>query len=68
MTRYPERTINEIGNQRTSFPDVARVDEVWIIETIGYGTTFFGTHLRFELYKDGTVVKSFDFNDGELMA
>jgi hypothetical protein len=68
MNLYPERIINEIENHRPSFPDLARVDEVWIIETIGYGTAFFGTHLRYELYEDGTVVRSFDFNDGKLMA
>ncbi len=68
MNLYPERIIKEIENQRPTFPDLARVDEVWIIETIGYGTAFFGTHLRFELYEDGTVVRSYDFNDGQLMA
>jgi len=40
MNLYPERIINEIENQRASFPDLARVDEIWIIETIGYGTAF----------------------------
>lgn len=67
MNLHPKRILNEIENQRASFPDLARVDEVWIIETIGYGTAFFGTHLRFELYENATVVRSFDFNDGKLM-
>lgn len=68
MNLYPKRILNEIEDRRASFPDLARVDEIWIIETIGYGTAFFGTHLRFELYENGTVVRSFDFNDGKLMA
>jgi len=67
MNLSPERILNEIENQKISFPELARVDEIWIIETIGYGTAFFGTHLRFELYKDDTVVMSFDFDDGKLM-
>ncbi len=32
-----------------------------------YGTAFGGTYVRFELYENGTVVRSFDFNDGKLM-
>jgi hypothetical protein len=68
MNLYPERILHEIENRRASFPDLARVDEIWIIETIGYGTAFFGTHFRCELYENDAVVRSFDFNDGELMA
>jgi hypothetical protein len=63
----PERIHNEIENRRPAFPDLARVNEIWIVETIGYGTAFFGTHLRFELYENGTVARSFDFNEGKLL-
>jgi hypothetical protein len=67
MNLLPERILDEIENRRATFPDLARVNEIWIVETIGYGTAFFGTHLRFELYENGTVVRSFDFSDGKLM-
>jgi hypothetical protein len=67
MNLIPERILDEIENRRASFPDLASVDEIWIVETIGYETAFFGTHLRFELYENGAVVRSFDFNEGKLM-
>jgi hypothetical protein len=67
MNLYPTRMLHEIEKRRTAFPELAHVDEIWIIETIGYGTAFFGTHLRFELYENGAEVGSFDFNNGKLM-
>jgi hypothetical protein len=67
MNLSPESILNAIENRRPSFPDLASVDEIWIVETIGYGTAFFGTHLHFERYENGAVVRSFDFNEGKLM-
>ena len=60
------RFIDEIENQRASFPKLADVDEIWILETIFYGPAFGGTYLRFELYKNGNIIRSFDFNRGKL--
>lgn len=67
MNLFPERIIGEIEKRRASFPDLGDVDEVWIIETIFYETAFGGTCLCFELYKDGKVVGSFDFEGEKLM-
>jgi len=67
MNLSPKRILHEIDMRRASFSDLARVDEIWIIETIGYGTDFFGTHLRFELYENGAPVKAFSFNEGKLL-
>jgi hypothetical protein len=69
MNLLPENMLDEIEKRRALFPDLGRVDEVWIIETIFYGTAFGGTYLRFELYgKNGDIIRSFDFNDGELIS
>lgn len=67
MNLYPTRMLDEIENRRASFPDLADVDEIWIIETIFYGTDFGGTYLRFELYENNEVVRSLDFNGGKLV-
>ncbi len=67
MNLSPQHMLGEIEKRRASFPDLAGVDEIWIIETIFYGTAFGGTYLRFELYEGGDVVGSFDFEGGKLM-
>jgi hypothetical protein len=67
MNLFPERILGEIEKRRASFPDLGGVDEIWIIETIFYETAFGGTCLCFELYKDGKVVGSFDFEGEKLM-
>ena len=67
MNLSPERMLGEIEKRRASFPDLAGVDEIWIIETIFYGTAFGGTYLRFELYKGSDVVGSFDFEGGSMI-
>jgi len=43
------------------------LDEIWIIETIFYGTAFGGTYLRFDLYENGHTIRSYDFKDGKLL-
>lgn len=67
MNLLPLNILDEIEKCRASFPDLARVDEIWIIETVFYGTEFGGTHLRFEQYENGQQVKSFDFKDDKLI-
>jgi hypothetical protein len=66
MNLYPQRILDEIKKRSSSFPDLAQVDEIWIIETMFYGTAFGGTYLRFERYENTREVKSFVFNDGKL--
>lgn len=67
MNLNPRRILNEIEKQMDTFPDLAKVDEIWFLETPFYGTNFGGDWLRFELYKHGTVVSSYDFNGEELV-
>jgi hypothetical protein len=64
MNLYPENMLDEIEKLRPSFPDLAHVDEIWILETIVYGTTFGGTYFRFELYESGDLARCFDFDGG----
>jgi hypothetical protein len=46
---------------------LARVDEIWIIETIFYGLPA-AAYLRFERYDgNGDIVQSYDFNEGKLI-
>lgn len=66
MNLFPQRILEEIEKRQAAFPDLAKVDEIWIIETIFYGTAFGGSYLRFELYKSGDVIRSFDFESGKL--
>ncbi len=67
MNLLPESMLAESENRRSSFPELAKVDEIWIIETIFYGTPFGGTYLRFELYEKGAVTRSYDFKDEKLL-
>jgi|HubBroStandDraft_2_1064218.scaffolds.fasta_scaffold00614_6 hypothetical protein len=67
MNLRPTTILREIEKQRASFPQLAQVDEIWILETILYGTAFGGTCLRFELYENGEEIKSFDFSGGRLV-
>ena len=68
MNLLSEMILQEIADRRAAFPELASVDEIWIIETIFYGTVFGGTYLRFELYRDGDVIRSYDFNEGKLIS
>jgi len=67
MNLTPRHILQEIERRRPSFPDLARVDEIWIVETIFYGTPFGGTYLRFELHHGNEIVGSFDFKGGTLI-
>jgi len=64
MNLPPQKMLDEIEKRKAEFPDLTRVDEIWILETPFYGTAFGGTWARFELYEKGTVVKSFDLDVG----
>ncbi len=67
MLLLPEEMLGEIERRRDAFSNLARVDEIWLLETIFYGTTFGGTYLRFELYQNGAIIRSYDFSDGKLL-
>ena len=69
MNLLPGMILEEFQKCRASLPALSDVDEVWIVETVFYGTPFGGTHLRFERYaENGDIVQSYDFNDGKLVA
>lgn len=67
MNLLPESILAEINSRRASFPELAKLDEIWIVETIFYGTTFGGTYLRFELYESSDIARSYDFKDNKLL-
>jgi hypothetical protein len=67
MNLYPKRILDEIWKQNALFSDLGHIDEIWIVESMFYGTDFGGTYVRFELYEKGVEVKSFDFNGGKLV-
>jgi hypothetical protein len=64
MNHTPEMILDEIARQRTKFPQLANVDEIWIVETIGYQDGY----LDFELYENNVVVKGLQFHGQTLTA
>ena len=60
-----DRILQEVEKQRGAFPDLAHVDEIWILESPFYGT-FGGTTVGFVLYERGARIQSFYFNEGKL--
>ncbi len=68
MPLDPEDILREIENRRASFPDLAGVDEIWILDVIGFEIDFGGTCVAFSLYEEDHVVRSFNFYDGNLIA
>jgi hypothetical protein len=63
MSLYPKSMLDEIDKRKATFPDLASVHEIWIVETNYYETD---SYLRFEHYENGTLVKSLDFQGAEL--
>jgi hypothetical protein len=72
MILVPKQILDEVRKQAVDFPLMASVDEVWILETIGYQP---GGHFLFELNDDndrhlatitceGTAWASRSGNDG----
>lgn len=60
---YPSRMLEEIEKRKVAFPDLARVDEIWILETMSYERE---AYLRFERFENGVLVGSLDFLGGQL--
>jgi len=67
MNLLPESMLAEIDARRSTFAELAKVDEIWIIETIFYGTALGGTYLRFDLHENGHATRSYDFKNGKLL-
>lgn len=69
--RWPERLLEEIEKLRPLFPDLAHVDEIWILQPIIYGTIdgpdLEESSFRFDLYEAGEVVKILSFENWNLI-
>ena len=63
MTLRPKTILDEVENLKSAFPDLAKVDETWILETMFYERD---SYLRFEHYEKGTLVGSLDFQGQKL--
>jgi hypothetical protein len=62
MNLVPKQILDEIKKQAPSFPQLAAVDETWILETIGYEP---GGHFLFELNDDNDEhVATLTFQNG----
>jgi hypothetical protein len=64
MNLYPESMIDEIEKRRATFPNLAAIDEIWIVETMSYETD---SYLCFEQYEEGRVIRSLVFHGAELL-
>ncbi|MFZ0640100.1 MAG: hypothetical protein WAN33_11750 [Candidatus Acidiferrales bacterium] len=65
MNLLPRFILEKIEERRDSFPSLMHIDEIWIVETPFYGTTFGGDWLYFEQYENGEVVNSFPFSHSQ---
>ena len=63
FTFFPEQILDELERQRAAFPLLNDVDEIWILETVGYRPE---GHLDFDLYKRKRIVASLTFHNGVL--
>jgi hypothetical protein len=63
MNLLPENILDEIEKRKLVFPELASVDEIWIIETMFYDRE---SYLRFERFENGKLVGSLDFLAGAL--
>lgn len=61
---FPELIFTEIERQRSNFPEIEQVDEIWHVETIFYKQ---GGHLYFELRKSDELLATLTFENGTLV-
>jgi hypothetical protein len=64
MNLFPSRILEKIEAQRSRFPELTSVDEIWILETMFYDRE---GYLRFERFQNGELASSLDFRDAELL-
>ena len=67
MNLVPKQIFDEIEKRRSSFPALNSVDEIWIVETMFYGTDFGGEYIRFELFEGDALTASYDFEGEQLL-
>jgi hypothetical protein len=63
FTFHHEQIFDEIDRQRAWFPLLNQVDEIWIVETVGYKP---GGRVGFELYEGDDLIASLGFENGVL--
>lgn len=66
MNPDPRRIVEEIERLRPSFCDLARVDEIWIVDTCFYETPYGDDYLDFMLYRHGRIVSRFYFRAAKI--
>lgn len=66
MNPDPRRIVEEIERLRPSSRDLARVDEIWIVDTCFYETPFGDDYLDFMLYRNGRIATRFYFRAGKI--
>lgn len=64
MNLFPSRILETIEAQRSKFPELTSVDEIWILETMFYDRE---GYLRFERFQSGELAGSLDFRGAELL-
>jgi hypothetical protein len=57
---------DEIESRRSAFPDLAKVNEIWIVETVGAAPDLTRGSIDFRHYMQRSVVENFWFRDGRL--
>jgi hypothetical protein len=67
MNLVPKQILEEIEIRKPSFLALKSVDEIWIVETIFYGTDFGGEYIRFELFGGDALTASYDFEGTQLL-
>jgi len=67
MNLHPNSILDEVEKLKSTFRDLALVHEIWLLETMFYGTDFGGSYLRFERYENSTLVGSLDFQGPNLL-
>jgi hypothetical protein len=64
MNLYPKSMLDEVEKRKSTCPNLARVDEIWILETMLHERD---SYLRFERCENDTLVGSLDFQGAELL-
>jgi len=65
MNLLATQMLGELNKRKVKFPELASIDEIWILETMFYERE---GYLRFELFDDhGSLAASLDFKGDELL-
>jgi hypothetical protein len=59
---------DEVERHRSAFPDLAKVDEVWFVETVTASADGLTGYVDFKLYVNRQRVENIAFNNGKLFS